>query len=99
MVGSGRLTREMGYSPAEFVAVLPLAMRDWKVENREGAWWVIGPGGLGIARLALEARPDRIIGALRVPVSIVEIRFLTDSGGLQDEFVRRFERGFHRGGG
>ena len=105
--GGGRLrdtqgppiSLEMGYSADEFIRVLPGAMRDWPVTGGPDVWQVRDHVGEVIARVHIEPRSDRLMGALRLPVLAVTI----DLGGagetLAHEFMRRFERGFHRGGG
>ena len=89
----------MGYTPEEFVRVLPGAMRDWAVDGGPRAWQVSGPGGDTIARLRIDPGPERVIGALRLPVLAVTIDLAGTPLALAHEFMRRFERGFHRGGG
>jgi hypothetical protein len=39
------------------------------------------------------------MGSLRLPVLAVTIELATATADLAKEFMRRFERGFHRGGG
>ncbi|MCB1802388.1 MAG: hypothetical protein KDI82_11925 [Gammaproteobacteria bacterium] len=90
---------EMGYSPVEFARVLPRAMRDWQVSGQSTHWSVSDRAGMQLATIALDPRPERSIGALRVPVSRVRITFVDAAPEQMAELMRRFERGFHRGGG
>lgn len=93
------IEREMGYSQDEFCRVLPAAMRDWAVTGSETSWRVASPDGTDVARLELRPRPARRIGALRIPVLHVRIAFLNEDPEIRHDFLRRFERGFHKGGG
>lgn len=92
-------TYEMGYTPKEFAAVLPAAMRDWTVSGQPNDWHVSTAGGLPVAMITIEVLADRTMGALRLPVLMVTIQHAGVAGELRAEFMRRFERGFHRGGG
>ncbi len=89
----------MGFTAEEFVRLLPAAMRDWPVEGGPNAWEVVGSGGGTIARIRIQPGPERAIGALRLPVLVVTIDLAGTSPAVAEEFMRRFERGFHRGGG
>ena len=95
----GVIRREMGYSIDEFNAVLPSAMRDWRVSGGPHHWRVIAADGSLVSDIHIEPQPDRAIGALRLPVLAVTI----DPGPAHPERVaellHRFDRGFHRGGG
>ena len=89
----------MGFTVEEFVRLLPTAMRDWPVEGGPDAWGVVGSGGETIAHICIQPGPERVIGALRLPVLVVTIHLAGTSPAVAEEFMRRFERGFHRGGG
>jgi len=103
--GGGRLSsdagtapvREMGYSRDEFARVLPAAMRDWRVTGGPDVWRVTATDGKAVATIRIKSLPERVIGALRVPVLAVTIE--PQAATLAGEFKRRFDRGFHRGGG
>ena len=90
---------EMGYSRDEFSRVLPAAMRDWSVDGGPDLWWVSNETGDRIASIRIEPLPERAMGSLRLPVLAVSIDLASAPTELASEFVRRFERGFHRGGG
>lgn len=92
-----RIEREMGYSVAEFARALPAAMRDWPVTGGDGRWVVWDGEGGEIATIEATPLPDRMAAALCLPV----LRVTIDLGGAAPapEFLRRFERGLHRGGG
>lgn len=90
---------DMGYSVDEFARVLQPAMRDWPVGGQVPRWQVSGAQGILLANIAIAPQADRVIGALRLPVLHVTIAFTDAGDARRDEFMRRFERGFHRGGG
>ncbi len=89
----------MGYSVAEFTRVLPLAMRDWPVSGGPPAWRVRDAAGRIDIVIDVAPQTARQIGALRVPVLRVTIRPGATAAAALAEFMHRFERGFHRGGG
>lgn len=89
----------MGYTAAEFAAVLPAAMRDWRVSGGPRDWRVAAGDGREVAAIRVDAQPERRVGALSLPVLSVTIDLSKVSAELAREFLRRFERGFHRGGG
>jgi hypothetical protein len=93
------LFREMGYSTGEFCGVLPAAMRDWPITGGPDAWQVSTAGGDVIATIRIQPMPERAMGSLRLPVLAVTIDLEAASPDQASEFLRRFERGFHRGGG
>ena len=95
----GLIRREMGYSVGEFSAVLPSAMRDWRVSGGPYRWRVIAVDGSLVSEILIEPRPDRAIGALRLPVLAVTIDLGNTHPERVAEFLHRFDRGFHRGGG
>ena len=90
---------EMGYSIDEFAGVLAPAMRDWAVAGGPHTWSVCSGDGQPLATIDVAPGADRRVGALRLPVLHVRIRFETTSAVHAAELLRRFERGFHRGGG
>lgn len=93
------IRKEMGYSLAEFARVLPLAMRDWSVSGGPLHWTVSDGNADLLADILLQPLPERRIGALSLPVMAVSIELVATGLAVADEFVRRFDRGFHRGGG
>jgi len=99
-IGAGAtISREMGYSRDEFAGVLPKAMRDWAVSGGPDAWQISTVTGAAIATIGIRSLPDREMGSLRLPVLAVSIHLDKAGEGLAAEFMHRFERGFHRGGG
>ena len=93
------IVREMGYSVDEFTRVLPLAMRDFVINELSDGWRVSDAELKLIATIRIAPLPERRMGSLSLPVLRVTLD-LGASGGVQAAaFLRRFDRGFHRGGG
>jgi hypothetical protein len=93
------IEHEMGCSAAEFARTLPSAMRDWRVGGGPLAWQVCAADGMQVAKIAITPAPARAMGSLSLPVLKVRLDLSDTPGPLAAEFLRRFERGFHRGGG
>jgi hypothetical protein len=93
------IVRQMGYSLREFASVLPLAMRDWQVRGGPTDWQVEDRAGERLARITIRSLPDRAMGRLRLPVIEVTLDLQGAGAAVRQEFLRRFDRGFHRGGG
>lgn len=89
----------MGCTVTEFGRLLPAAMRDWPVTGGPAGWRVCDARRAPLVEIRLEAMPDRRLGALCLPSSRVSIAIADVPQALVDEFTRRFERGFQRGGG
>ncbi len=97
-----RITRvcDMGFTRAEFVRVLPMALAGFVIEAQGmDCWRISDPDRELQVALRIEPGPERRIGALKLPVLAVELEFLSSADALQQVFLRRFERGFHKGGG
>lgn len=98
--GGPDIVLEMGYSVDEFVRVLPAAMRDWRVSGGPLQWRVQDAAAVLDILIDLKPLPERRMGALSLPVLAVTIAPQPPTPkASMDEFRRRFERGFHRGGG
>ena len=93
------IVHEMGYSADEFAHTLPRAMRDWRVSGGPALWRVDDRLGQTIATVRIAPLAERRIGALSLPVLRVKIELAESGRSQEEEFMRRFERGFHRGGG
>ena len=90
----------MGFSREEFVRVLPKALAGYRIESGGGNRWCISDPDRNLrAELSIEPGESRRIGALNLPVLRVELEFTVGTEARRQEFLRRFERGFHKGGG
>lgn len=95
-----RLVREMGYSRAEFAAVLPRAFAAWQVVAEEvDSWRVQAVDGSAATRIRITPIAPRRLGALTLPVLEVQIEFLAADPADRQLVLARFERGFQKGGG
>ena len=73
-------------------------MRDWTVSGGRDGWRVATAGGEPVAAISVRPLPTRQMGSLQLPVLAVTIE-PAGADAPDAEFMRRFERGFHRGGG
>ena len=90
----------MGYTVEEFSNVLPRAMRDWSVvEQRTRVWSVTTQKNKQVAQITVVPKPERRIASLTLAVLLVDIAFHTRDSDRRSEFMRRFDRGFQKGGG
>ena len=93
------IVHEMGCSVDEFSRTLPAAMRDWRTSGGPHRWQVVTADGSPVESIRIEPLSDRRMGALSLPVLAVTLKPADPGSDLSTEFMRRFERGFHRGGG
>jgi len=90
--------RRMSLSEAEFLHHLPRALVRY-------SWRRIGPGALevqlppGRARISHAQAPALRLGALTLPVTVLEFRFEQCAPRRIESFLAAFERSFRRGGG
>ena len=89
----------MGYTATEFAQVLPRAMRDWAVSGGPDTWRVVDDHRAPLVVIHTRALPERRVGALALPVLEVTLDLGATPEAVAAEFLRRFDRGFHRGGG
>ena len=89
--------RDMGLTHREFMRTLPAALGglDYRVEP--GRIDIDHPAGT--IRITLHPTGERRIAALVLPVTPVEFRFDGLDAAQRQQFMARFERYFHRGGG
>jgi hypothetical protein len=87
----------MGLDRAELVRLLPRAIdnRAWSL-SEDRISFREKHGEVQI-RISLESR--RRLGALELPVTVLEFSFEGLEDEEIDEFMRRFDLSFHRGGG
>lgn len=97
-------TYEMGYTQGEFGRVLnagftndrspyacqPESPRGWHVTHKEQSIQV---------SIQLTALPERVLGAIALPVLQVRFEVTNASAKQTDEFFDKFFKYFHKGGG
>lgn len=92
-----RLRREYGLTHSEFFRSLPAALEDRPYTVRGDCVEVLQ----GRRRLLISHQPqsERVLGALRLPVTVVEFRFTGCSRAEVEAFMDRFNMHYQRGGG
>lgn len=88
---------EMGITRAEFLRLLPVAVRHepFRVSGDD----IVGERGPMPWRIRLEERPGRPFGAVTIPVLGVRLELQGASDAQAGAFVERFLLGFQRAGG
>jgi hypothetical protein len=90
----------MGFSRDEFIRVLPLALAAYRMESpRVDNWRISDANGELQVQLKIQPKPTRQLGALNLPVLAVRLEFASGTEQQRQELLRRFERGFQKGGG
>jgi hypothetical protein len=91
------IKREMTITHADFFRILPKALKNIK--------YGVSGNRVAIAdtekRLEIMLSPEssRSIGALKLPVTILEFRFDKYTTEQIEKFLRQFDMSFHKGGG
>ena len=91
------LTREMGISHAELFRLLPAAIahRPYRLCGRT----VLIENGLRRIELRLSPQTERRLGALRLPVTTLDLVFTGYSRDAVARFMHHFDQHLQRGGG
>lgn len=94
---SAARVRLMSLTESDFYRLLPVAVAPHAYASEPGVIRVqCGPGE---AAIRVAAQPPRRIASLTFPVLRVEIEIDGMSAEQAQEFLERFDRAFHRGGG
>lgn len=91
---SAPVVKEMALTRAEFVRLLPGAAGDAVVREEDGVFRV----GDAVS-IALDPLPPRRLGLFTIPAMRVTLRFHGGTDADAQDFVRRFDRAFQKGGG
>lgn len=91
------ITREMGISHSDFFRIFPAVIRGRTLDRLPGGVLVEESDRRLLVRLSAESQ--RRLGMLRIPVTTIQLQFEGYTREDVDEFMGRFERHFHRGGG
>ncbi len=91
------LKREMTITHADFFRILPKALKTNQYEVSENRVTIADTE----KRLTIMLSPEasRSIGALQLPVTILEFRFDGYTTEQTEKFLRQFDMSFHKGGG
>ncbi len=89
---------EMGFSHQELLKVLPTAVEPYAI-NRISSDRYSMTRGKQVANLYLGPEKIRKIASLQLPVTQITIEFAHFSEVQRTEFLERFKKYLHRGGG
>ena len=91
--------RDMGYSLAEFLRILPSAVKGY-AHKIDGNRVIINGSESGHQlTLDLQTLPERKLGMIRIPRIEVEFLFHNFSDRERKNFMVAFDRSYQRGGG
>jgi len=88
---------EMGLSEKEFGRALPNAVKPYQLTTQSYGY-LLDSGDQQI-QIETTALPPRAIASARIPRTMVVLKFSEQSKAQIDEFMQRFNRYMHRGGG
>ncbi len=89
--------KEMGFSHAEFMRLLPKAVNGADIQAK-GREIRVGDGSR-LLRIDLSEESERRLGHIRIPVTHVRLTFTGYSEAEIEAALFRFERSFQKGGG
>ncbi len=91
------IKREMTITHADFFRILPKVLKNNQFEVSENRVIIVETK----KRLEIMLSPEssRSIGALQLPVTILEFRFDGYTTEQTEKFMRQFDMSFHKGGG
>ena len=89
---------EMGFSHRELLNGLPAAVAPFSIEKRSNLVYQFDHEKRRVL-LTLQPESSRRIHALCIPVTEVELKFFGFSRADFDEFMHRYKRYLHKGGG
>lgn len=89
--------KEMGITHADFLRLLPRALRHEHYHLDGHTITVTEPG----RRIHIQLSPqgERVIASIRLPVTQVTLTFEGFSPGQQSAFLQQFDNSYRRGGG
>ncbi len=88
---------EMGLDLRDIDRTMPQACGDYEL-TKVGTGYELQNQNKAV-KMIVEAAPPRVIAGLSLPVSKVELQFKNHSKQNIEDFIFRFMRHFHRGGG
>ena len=91
--------RDMGYSLAEFLRILPSAVKGYTHRIDGNRVIINGSEASRQLTLGLKTLPERRIGMIRIPRIEVEFLFNNFSERERQDFMLAFDRSYQRGGG
>ena len=91
--------RDMGYSLAEYLRILPSAVKGYTYRVDGNRVVINGSGTNRRLTLDLKTLPERRIGMIRIPRIEVEFSFENFSERERKDFLVTLDRSYQRGGG
>lgn len=89
---------EMGFSHAELLRCLPPAVAPFAVDKQSAHAYRLRAGAR-LVELTLQPETRRRLGAIALPVTRVKLEFFGFDASAFDDFMRRYQRYMHKGGG
>ncbi|MEA3291443.1 MAG: hypothetical protein U9Q71_03940 [Pseudomonadota bacterium] len=93
-----QLSKQMGYSHAEFRRTLPAAVSPFRIREKGDDFELSDSAGHAV-RIELGPEGMRQIASLQIPTTAVDFHFQNFSSEERKHFMDRFNRYFQRGGG
>jgi len=92
---------EMGFSHAELLSSLPSAVAPYRIDKRSERVYHLHHAAEPGRRVELTLQPEtrRTLAAITVPVTKVKLEFFNFSADDFEDFMRRYKRYLHKGGG
>lgn len=92
---------EMGFTHQELLRLLPRAVLPYRVEKQSALAYCLQGNGGGGGRVLLTLKPQgvRNLAAIALPVTEVKLEFFGFNEAGFGEFMHRYKRYLHKGGG
>lgn len=88
----------MGFSHRELLNSLPAAVAPYQIEKRAERVYHLRDAGRRVD-LTLQPETNRTLAAITLPVTKVKLEFFNFSADDFEDFMRRYKRYLHKGGG
>ena len=98
MSENNRIELDMGLSEKDFDSVLPNAVKPYEVQITDTGYSLENDSGLKVI-IDKTVMPPRVIASARLPRMMVVLTFDGHTEADVKEFMKRFNRYIHRGGG
>lgn len=93
------IRKEMGCSRAEFLKQFGIFAQRYSMTYQVSQNQIIAQESQAEIKIEIIEQEQRQIGALMLPTLAVTFQFISHSKQQQEQFMRRFDRSFQRGGG
>ena len=96
-MSTSTIALDMGMSPKVFDDTLPNASTPYSIQQVNGGYQLTYESRS--IEITLEVMPPRVIAGLTLPITHVELLFSGHTEEEVQQYMLRFKRYFHRGGG